>query len=105
MWWAKALHCFSEEFQCRFAVTTLGDIAFKHLALVLHSPPELVRLAVDLHENLVQMPLPIGMDAHLPDTFPADLHGEKRVEPIPHETYRLVTGINPSLVQKVLHIS
>ncbi len=56
---AVSFHGFSEEFQRRFTVTPLGHIAFEHLPLVIHGPPKLVRLAVNLHENLVQMPLPV----------------------------------------------
>jgi len=76
MWWAKALHCFSEEFQCRFAVTALGDVAFQHLALVIHSPPEIVGFTVYFYEHLVQMPFPIRMSTKLLTPFSSDLRRE-----------------------------
>jgi hypothetical protein len=76
MWWTKALHCFSEEFQCRFAIPALGDIAFKHLALVIYGAPQVVRFTVDLHKNLVQMPLPIRMSAKVLNPFSPDLRGK-----------------------------
>ncbi len=33
----------------------------KHLAFVIHGAPQLVRLAVDLHEDLVEVPSPLGI--------------------------------------------
>lgn len=59
MWRAKALHGFSEKLQCRFTVTALRHIAFKHFAFVINCTPEVVRLTIDLHEDFVQVPLPI----------------------------------------------
>ena len=47
----------------------LGDIAFKHLALVIYSPPEIVDFTVDFYEHLVQMPLPIRMSTKLLNPF------------------------------------
>ena len=69
--------------------------------MVIRSTSKTVRLAVDLHKNLDQVPLPIGVGAHLLDTFSADLRGEQRAEPSPLETDSLVTDINPSFVQQV----
>jgi hypothetical protein len=54
MWAAMAFHCFPKEFQDSLAITTLYDEAFEHFPFMIHSPPKIVRLAVDLHEHLVQ---------------------------------------------------
>jgi len=56
---AIALHGIPEEFQRCFAITPLCGIAFQHLTFVIHGSPKNVRLAVDLYENLVQVPLPV----------------------------------------------
>ena len=50
-----ALHGFLEKFQCGLAISVLGDIAFKHFALVIHGPPEIVGFTVDFYEHLVQL--------------------------------------------------
>jgi hypothetical protein len=55
-------------------------------------------LAVDLHENLVQTPLPIGMSTEILDTVPADLGGEQRAKTVPQETDRLVANIDATFV-------
>ena len=54
MWAAMAFHCLPKEFQDSLAITTLYDEAFEHFPFMIHSPPKIVRLAVDLHEHLVQ---------------------------------------------------
>ena len=104
MWRAKALHCFSEEFQCCFAVTALGNIAFKHLALVIHSPPEIVSFTVDFYEHFVQMPFPIRMSTRLLNPFSSDLRGEQRPKAIPPKSHSLMTDFDPALMQQILHI-
>jgi hypothetical protein len=54
-----AFYGFPEEFECRFAIPALRNIAFKHFALAINCPLKVMGLAVDLHENLVRMPLPV----------------------------------------------
>ena len=61
--------------------------------------------SVDLHENLVQMPLPIGVRSHPLDTLPPDLGSKHRAKSVPPETDRFMAYIDPSLVQRVLDIS
>jgi len=54
-----SLHGIPDEFQCCFAISALCDIAFQHFSFVIHGTPQVMRLAVDLHENLIQVPLPV----------------------------------------------
>lgn len=72
---------------------------------MIHSTPEVMRVTVNLNENLVQVPLPIGMGAHLLDTFSADLGSEQRAKSITPKPNRFVTDIDPSLMQKVFDVS
>ena len=57
----SALHCFSEEFQCCLAVSSLGYITFKHLTFVINAlTPEVMRLSVDLlHERGIEIQVPL----------------------------------------------
>ncbi len=64
-----------------------------------------MRLAVDLLEDLVQMLLPIRIRSHLTDPVSADLSREHRTKSVPPKPNRLVTDINPSLMQQVFNIS
>ena len=71
---------------------------------VIHSPPEVVHLAVDFHENLVEMP-PLTTRPHPLDTAISDLGGEHRTKPVPPEPNRLVADVNAALVQKIFDVS
>ena len=57
---------------------------------MIHGTPKVVRLAINLHENLIQVPLPVRMGALLLDALSADLGGEQRAEPIPPKPNCLV---------------
>jgi hypothetical protein len=48
-----------QEFEGCLAITALCDKSFQDFPFVIHSSPKVVRLAVDLHEHLIQVPLPI----------------------------------------------
>ena len=83
----------------------LSDVAFQHLTLVIKRPPKGMRLAVDLYENLVQVPSTIRVRTHLLDTFTADFcggHWAKSILPVPH---RFVADVDAALVQQVLDIA
>jgi len=71
-----AFHQFSMELQCCFAVTALGDEGIEHLAFVIDGALHVVNLAVNLHKNLVDMPLRVRLTAHPLDLGLADLGGE-----------------------------
>jgi hypothetical protein len=92
-------------FKSCFAISTLRNKGFQNFAFMIHSTPKIVRLSVDLHENFVQVPLPIRMGALLLNAFSADLGGEQRAEPIPPKPNCLVTDIDPTFVQQVFDVS
>ncbi len=64
LWSTIALHQFSEEFQCRLAVSSLGNKGIQHFTFVVDGASHVVDLAVDFDENLVEMPLPVGPGLH-----------------------------------------
>jgi len=76
----------------------LGDITFKHLALVIYRAPQVVRFTVDLHQNLVQVLLPIRMSAKVLNPFSSDLRGKQRAKPVPPEADSFMANINTALV-------
>jgi hypothetical protein len=65
-------HRFLEEFQCGFLVSGLRDKAFQNFTLVVDRALEVVLLAIELHENLVEMPLPLA-ELQPPDAAISDL--------------------------------
>ena len=96
-------HCFLEEFQCGFLVPGLCHEAFQNLAFVVDRAPEVVPLPVDLHKNLVEMPLPVARSQPL-DPALLDLIGEHRTEPMPPVAHRFVADLDASLVEQILDI-
>ena len=65
---------------------------------------EVVGFTVDLHEGLIQMPLPIRMSAKVLNPISSDLGGEHRAEPVPPKPHRLVANINTALMQQILDV-
>ena len=98
-------HRFPEEFQRGFSVAGLGHRAFENLALVIDGPPEVVRLAVDLHLRLIEIPPPVAACAHPFHTFASDLGGKHRAEPVPSEPHRLVADVDATFVEQVLDLA
>jgi len=73
IWLAISSHEFSQHFQCRAFVSSHRDDAFQNLTLVIHGAPEIVTLAIDLHEDLIQVPLPFRERAQLLNPISSDL--------------------------------
>ncbi len=76
-----------------------------HLALVIHGSPKAVRLALDFHQNLVQMPWPVRICTHPADPDSQDLCGKHRAERVPPEPNRFMADIDTALVQQVLNVA
>ena len=72
---------------------------------MIHSAPEGVPLAIDLHEDLVEMPLPPGVGAKLLNPFSSDLRGKHRTEPIPPVPHCLVAYIDPAFMKEIFNVS
>jgi len=103
MRWTKAFH-FSEEYQCCLAIPVLSDIAFKHFAFVILSPPKVVRLAANLYENLVEMPLPVRISPHPARSIATDFSNKHWAKSVPPKTDRFVAYIDAPLVKNIIDI-
>lgn len=71
---------------------------------MINGPPEIVGLSIDLHEDLIQVPLPLRDLSHEIRSPDADLAGEHRPKPIDPEPHALVADIDPALMEKVFDI-
>jgi hypothetical protein len=100
-----AFHCFLEKFQCCPVITALRNEALQDFPFVIRSPPKIVRLAVDLHEYLIQMPLPVCPRPHSINPFPADLSGKYWAKSTPPKPNGFVADIDTAFVQKILNIA
>ena len=82
-----------------------GDPRALRSAFVIDSPPEIAELAVDLHEDLIQMPTPLGEAAHVRYSPLSDLSGEHRAKPVPPKSDSLMADVDPALGQQILDIA
>ena len=64
-----------------------------------------MRIAIDLHKDLIQMPLPRGISPVLVDTFFTDLGGEDGSKTVPPEADCFVADVDATFMQQVLNIS
>jgi hypothetical protein len=90
--------------RARLLVPALGDIGFEHLVLVIDRLPEIVHLAVDLHTDLVEVPLPLTEASHAAYLLPADIAGKERSEPVSPLEHGLVTNVYAALERQVFDI-
>lgn len=59
---------------------------------------------IDLHENLIKMPLPVGVRAHPTGSISPDLGCKHRAKSVPPEPNRFVADVDATLVQQILDI-
>ncbi len=71
---------------------------------MIHSPPKIVHLAVDLDEYLVQVSLPVRICVYLADHFIADLCGKYWAKSVPPKSNRFVADVDAAFVQEVVHV-
>src|SRR5580704_8386409 len=67
--------------------------------------PEIKELAIDLHNDLVQMPAQLRIGSHLHDLPLSNLSGEYRPKPVPPKSDGLVADVDPTLGQKILDVA
>jgi len=65
---------------------------------------DLNRIAVDLHDNLVQMPAPAARPHSLNPPF-SDFCRKHRAEPVPPETEGFVTHVDAALMQQIFDVA
>ena len=98
------LHRFLRENQGCLLVPCLRHVIFEDIALMVDRPSEAAHLPINLHEHLAQVPTPMAGFQTLDPPFP-DLGCERRAEPMPPETNRLMAHIDAALVQQVFDVS
>ena len=72
-----AFHHFIQELQESGFIAGSGGKGFQNLALMIHSPPQIMLLAVDLHKHLVEVPPPNGYRPAV-NALTSDFSGEHR---------------------------
>ena len=102
---AVALHRALERGERRLAIAAFYGKDLQHLALMIDSAPEIVRLAVNPHEDLVQVPTPLWHGAEVFCPPASDLGVESWAEAVPPKPHGLVADIDLSLKQKIFDLT
>jgi hypothetical protein len=102
---AIPFHGFSHEFQRRSFISGLRDKRLQDFAFMINSPPKIVSLPTDLHEDFVQVPLPLGRLPHSFRSAFADLVRKVSTETVHPVTDRFVADVDSSLVEQVFDIT
>jgi hypothetical protein len=63
---------------------------------VIDGPPKIIALAVDLHENLVDLPAPTA-EASSPQPRLADIARTQRADAVPPKPHRLMADVDTAL--------
>ena len=95
---------FAQELQSCLFVPLFRDIAFKNLSFVIDRPPQIMRLAVDLHKHLIEVPAPMAEALHTAHSLSPDIRSEHRSKAIPPQPHGLVTNVNSTLEQQILDV-
>ena len=66
--------------------------------------PKVTHIAVDLHENFVQMPLPVGPGSQPLDAVPTGLGRDHRTKPVPPEADGFVAQVNVAFMKRIFGI-
>jgi hypothetical protein len=61
--------------------------------------------AVDLHADIVQVPVPMALGAHRVHAPAADLGRKHRAKPVPPIPHRFMADLDTAFVQQVLYIA
>jgi hypothetical protein len=75
-------------------IAAFRHITLEELAFVVDRSTDVMRDAVDLHEDLIQMPPPVGQGPHAIDPLSSDIGGEYRAKSVPPEAHRLMADLN-----------
>lgn len=66
--------------------------------------PQIVRLAIDLYEDLIEVPSPLRILSMPLNALLSDLRGKHWTKTVPPGTHRLVADIDPSFMKQVLDL-
>lgn len=71
---------------------------------MIHGAPKVVRLSVDLDEDLIQMTAPLRHLVHALRPLLSDLRSKRRPEPVPPEANRLVADVYATLMEQIFDV-
>ena len=64
-WRSVSLPGFLQKPKCSGLIPGFGDVTFEYFTFVIDSPPEIVLDAINLHKDLIKVPLPLSLLTHV----------------------------------------
>jgi hypothetical protein len=72
---------------------------------VINGSPKVMRLSVDLHEDLIQVQLPVRIRSHPTDPVSSDLSSKHRTKSVRPKPNCFMADLNATFVQKIFHVT
>ena len=72
---------------------------------MINSAPKIMRLTVDLHKHLIDVPAPVAIAAELDLSALSDLIGEHWSKPVLPEPHRLMANIDTVLEENIFDVA
>lgn len=104
-WRSISFHRFLQKPKRSGLIACFGHEAFQHFSFMVDSSPEIVLDTVDFHEDLIEMPLPLSVLAHVGGALRSDLAGENRTKSINPKPNTLMADIDPAFMEQVFDVS
>jgi hypothetical protein len=99
------LHRLLEQFQCCISIPRLGDHVFEHFTLVTDGATQVMRHAVNLHKDFIEVSAPVFATAHSIHPLKPNFIGKHRTKPVPPAAQHVMANLKLTLMQEVLHIA
>jgi len=104
-WNAISLHRFLQKRKRSLTIPPFRDEALEDFTFMIYRAPKVMLLAIDLHEDFIEMPPLLRTLAHGLRSFLLDLRREHRSETVPPVTHAFMANIYAALVQKVIDVA
>ena len=98
------LHHTFQKLECGVTISPLSGKDLKHLALVIHGAPQVVRLPIDPDKRFIEVPSPLRMISMLLSALLPDLRGEHWTKPVPPEPHGFMANIDITLEQNTFYL-
>jgi|TARA_R110000824_G_scaffold93223_1_gene225609 hypothetical protein len=98
-------HDFLEELQRSITISPPGNKVFQNFSFVIDGTPQVMCFTIDLYEDFVQMPTPVGIILGRENTFLPDLIGEQWPKSVPPIADCFMTDIDTSFMKKDFDIA
>jgi hypothetical protein len=98
-------NAFFRNFKTRCFIALFRQKGFEDLALVINRTPQIMPLAVDPDEHLIEVPAPVMKPTHPIHPLAPDISCEQRPEAVPSQPHRLVANVDTPFEQHILDIA